>query len=507
MAITPTVRHLYVAAKSKGYTGPEDNAEVIKRWCAERKGADGKPEPLESFILEDEEFEIQSLAFEEPAPVVKSRGVSARVVLRNDDEDSEAKANAMLQKAVDDRLKQMGVDVNKGKRVTSGMDVSNVKSGEEREYEARIRTKTAVFSCYDYAYGYGADIKHKALLALNRGAEAEELYKKTAEQLTQKGYSLLNTGSGQALVPVGSDADLHQLIRTHGVTRRSARPVNMTSDQVLRPKATGDLTVYYPEDGGAGTESSKTFTNVRLQAKKGIVITKMSKSITEDSVINIADDAGRDVVRAVAKQEDNSLFNANGTGSANGYIPQTNGILWQIGSGGASAATAWVQTTETSSNSRVFKSSATTPLGITLSDVVATMAKVGSFVGLNPAFHCTAEIAHAIFTRLAASVGGIQPMQLEGLGPVMSFLGKPVIINNVMTTSLDTGSNKQLFVYGDLALAADFGERFGLRTEISDQKYWDEDNLGLKGTVRHDINVHELGSTTSAGPVAVCIQS
>jgi HK97 family phage major capsid protein len=505
MAITPTVRHLYVAAKSKGYTGPDSEPETIKRWCADRKGSDGKPEPLETLLIEETEFEIASLAFDSP-PVTK-KGLMARVVMQEEDRDDlEAKQKALMDKAVDDRLKSMGIDPNKGKRI-QGLDVGSVKSGEEREYEARIRFKSAVFSNYDYAFGYGNDIRHKGLIALGRTAEAAELYNKTATYLTQKGYTLVNTGTGQALSPVGFDADLHQLIRQFGVTRRAARVVNMNSDQVLRPKATGDLTVYYPEDGVAGTESQKTFTNVRLQAKKGIVITKMSKSLVADAAINVADDAGRDVVRAVSKQEDNTLFNANGTGSANGYIPQCNGILSIIGTGGASAATAFVQTTETSSNSRVFKSTATTPLGVTLSDVVALMSRVGQFVGLNPAFHCTSEVADAIFTRLAASVGGIQPMEIQGLGTVMRFLGKPIIVNNVMTTSLDTGSNKQLVVYGDLSLAADFGDRLGLQTEISDQRYWDEDNFGLKGTVRHDINVHELGSTSSAGPVSVLIQS
>ena len=58
-----------------------------------------------------------------------------------------------------------------------------------------------------------------------------------------------------------------------------------------------------------------------------------------------------------------------------------------------------------------------------------------------PAFHCTQQVGAAIFQRLAASVGGIQPMQIMGLGVLPSFLGVPIVYNNVMRTSIATGSN------------------------------------------------------------------
>lgn len=47
----------------------------------------------------------------------------------------------------------------------------------------------------------------------------------------------------------------------------------------------------------------------------------------------------------------------------------------------------------------------------------------------------------------------------------------------------------------------------GLSVEISEQRYWDENNIGIKGVARHDINVHALGATATAGPVAVLTQA
>jgi len=142
---------------------------------------------------------------------------------------------------------------------------------------------------------------------------------------------------------------------------------------------------------------------------------------------------------------------------------------------------------------------------VTLSEVVALMSLPGAFVGRMMAFHCTQQIGAAIFLRLAASVGGIVPREIQGLGMVQTFLGAPIIYNNVMTTAIGNQASRQLVVYGDISLAADFGDRVGLSVEISEQRYWDENNIGIKGTVRHDVNVHALGGTTTAGPLAVLI--
>lgn len=501
-----TVRHLYALAESHGYKGSQTDWAEMKKHLLGLKDEDGEAAPITKCNFGEEVVDIESIVFQKTD---KPKGRIATLMADEDLEDREDKIKALVEKRVQEEINK-GTKIVRNNRVTQVSEttqIGTVKSGEEREYEGRIKSGRAVFSDTNFAIGFGRDLQVKAMRALNMHEEAGELFKTTAEMLTQKGYTLLNTGTGQALTPVGFDSDLHQLLNVHGIARQSARVVNMTSERMLRPKATGDLTVYYPEDGGAGTESQKTFTNIQLTARQGIVITKMSKSLVQDSAINVADDAGRDIVRAIAKQEDNSLFNANGNGSANGYIPGVQGILHQIGAGGASASTPWVQTTETSTNSRVYKSSATTPLGVTLSDVTALMALVGNFVGMMPAFHCTRQIAHAVLTRLAASVGGIQPMQLQGLGTVPSFMGAPIIYNNVMSTSLATGSNRQLIVFGDLSYAADFGDRLGLGVEISEQRWWDENNIGVKGTVRHDINVHELGTTSTAGPVAVLTQS
>ena len=43
-------------------------------------------------------------------------------------------------------------------------------------------------------------------------------------------------------------------------------------------------------EGGAGTESSMSWDQVRLTAKKWMVLTKYSNELNEDAVLNIGDD-------------------------------------------------------------------------------------------------------------------------------------------------------------------------------------------------------------------------
>jgi hypothetical protein len=51
------------------------------------------------------------------------------------------------------------------------------------------------------------------------------------------------------------------------------------------------------------------------------------------------------------------------------------------------------------------------------------------------------------------------------------------------------------------AKAADFGDRRQTTISISDQRYWDADQVGIRGTERFDINNHDVGDGTNAGPV------
>jgi HK97 family phage major capsid protein len=57
--------------------------------------------------------------------------------------------------------------------------------------------------------------------------------------------------------------------------------------------------------------------------------------------------------------------------------------------------------------------------------------------------------------------------------------------------------------FGNLGMAATLGSRRGIRVGLSDQRYWSSDQIGVKGTERFDINVHDLGTASVKSPFAV----
>jgi HK97 family phage major capsid protein len=56
-------------------------------------------------------------------------------------------------------------------------------------------------------------------------------------------------------------------------------------------------------------------------------------------------------------------------------------------------------------------------------------------------------------------------------------------------------------MFGDLSLAATLGDRRQITVGLSQDRYFVEDQIGIKATQRYDINVHDLGDTSDAGPL------
>ena len=85
--------------------------------------------------------------------------------------------------------------------------------------------------------------------------------------------------------------------------------------------------------------------------------------------------------------------------------------------------------------------------------------------------------------------------------PNRSYLGYPVVIDQTLPTTVSTINNVAMLFFGDLRLAATMGERRGIRVKTSDDRYFEYDQIGIQATERVDINVHDLGDATTAGPL------
>lgn len=294
---------------------------------------------------------------------------------------------------------------------------------------------------------------------------------------------------GGYLVPSPIEDGIIILREEYGLFRRLARNVMMTSDTSSRRRQTGGLTAYFVGEAGAGTTSNATFDFINLTAKKLMVLTTLSSELNEDSVVALGEHMSREIAYAFASKEDDCGFNGDGT-STYGKILGVINRLDNVGTAGRKSLTSGSSTAWSS---------------ITLRDM-------GAIVGLLPEFArnqnnrwvCSSAFFGNVMMALDYAGGGNNKADIQG-GVSRSFLGYPVEISQKLPTAADTAELVVLF--GDFSMACDFGDRRGTTIDFSRDAYvnsesaFEKDFIAVRGTERFDINVHDVGSSTAAGPV------
>jgi len=87
-------------------------------------------------------------------------------------------------------------------------------------------------------------------------------------------------------------------------------------------------------------------------------------------------------------------------------------------------------------------------------------------------------------------------------GAPLQFLGFPVEIVQVMNSTTTAQTSTDGLVYlGNLQLAATMGTRRGISIQVDGSRYFEFDQLAIRGTERFDVNYHERGTASVAGPV------
>jgi HK97 family phage major capsid protein len=93
---------------------------------------------------------------------------------------------------------------------------------------------------------------------------------------------------------------------------------------------------------------------------------------------------------------------------------------------------------------------------------------------------------------------------IEGTSRKM-FLGYPVVISQVMRK---TAANSVICaLFGDMALAASFGDRKGVMIATSEHaviggvSVFERDEIAVRGIERFDFVAHSIGDATNAGPM------
>jgi HK97 family phage major capsid protein len=343
-----------------------------------------------------------------------------------------------------------------------------VKSFTGTDHEKKV-------TAYKWATWFLSDVMRNA--AYTEKAKELGLHKAHSEGV--------NTAGG-VLVPDDLQNSIVDLREQYGVFRRSVRVRPMSRDTQEFPRRTGGLTASFKGEAEALAESTKSWDSVTLTARKLTALAKFSSELNEDAMISIGDDLASEIAYAFENKVDECGFNGTGGSDYGGMY----GILPRI--------KAIVGATTTSAGGVVVAA------GNLMSEV--TLANFHEMIGVLPQYADTGNVkwyCHRYFfsnvmERLARAAGGVTAMEIRG-AMQKSFIGYPVEISQVFPK---TDTNSQILcLLGDLTLSSSFGDRRDLRISVSDQVYWANDQFGIKGTSRFDINNHDLGTSTVAGPV------
>jgi HK97 family phage major capsid protein len=298
--------------------------------------------------------------------------------------------------------------------------------------------------------------------------------------------SALTTGDnslGGVLVPDEIETSIIVLRESRGVAAMEARLERMSSDTKLIPRYAEGPTAYFVGDNETITASDVKHDNVQLVAKKLAALVLASSEISEDAYIDIGDMITTHIAYAFADKEDECLFNGDGTSTYGGIV----GINSALAAG----------------------TIVTAPAGdIAFSDLIT--ATFESMVGKLPSYADNGGAAWYIhragwaasMARLADAAGGNTTETIAAGPSQRMFLGYPVKFVNVMNSTLaDQGGATGVCYFGNISMAAAIGRRRGISIALSTDRYFELDQIAIRGLQRFDVNVHERGTATAAGPI------
>lgn len=292
---------------------------------------------------------------------------------------------------------------------------------------------------------------------------------------------------GGIFVPVETETAIIRLVENYGVFRRFASQEPMSGDRKVVPVRVGGLTAYpvaetntANQSSNTGTESTPQYKSIELVARKWKTITRMSDELDEDSLISMADQISLEIALAFAIAEDQAGFLGDGTSTYHNINGLANALLAGSVHTAASGNTAFST--------------------LDADDFEAMVGKLPDYPGIMPAWHVTKEGYYASMYRLKRASGGTTGTEMA-MGFDAEFMGYPVIFNQVTNKTLTAQTDTRLLYFGDLNMAAKMGNRRGVTVSRTDERYWDVDQIGIKGTERFDINIHSTGTASAAGAI------
>ena len=298
-----------------------------------------------------------------------------------------------------------------------------------------------------------------------------------------------NNEKGGYLIPDVTEATIIRLVESFGVLRRNVGRVwPLNSGNINVPKRAGGFTFHWVGESQTINDSDPTLARVSLVAKKGAMLGKIPSELFEDSIVSLGDFLAQEMAFAKAQAEDNAGFNGDGTSAFGGII----GLKSALNAGAkADAPTGDGQTTIGGLKIGVFQQA---------------MGALADYPGIDPKWYMSKPVFENGPARLAVAAGGNTTETIaNGMRPM--FLGYPVEFTQVLPKGGPTQNITSTIVayFGDLSMAIAMGDARGLQIRADESVYFASDEIGVRGTCRLDINVHEKGTANEAGAVVAVV--
>ena len=151
----------------------------------------------------------------------------------------------------------------------------------------------------------------------------------------------------------------------------------------------------------------------------------------------------------------------------------------------------------------VVQASSATWTSLVVKDLTALMGVLPQYAATNANWYMSQQAFFSIVATITAGAGGNR-LDILAQGIEKRLLGFPVSIAQKLPIATP-GSGKIMVLFGDMSKASMMGERRGVTIKRSDHRYFENDQIGLLGTERFDINVHDFGDNNNAGPLVALV--
>jgi HK97 family phage major capsid protein len=341
--------------------------------------------------------------------------------------------------------------------------------------------------------GHGADVDTKYersgqwLLATIYNSDRAKIWCSTNNVPLRKAMGEGINSNGGFVVPQELSKAILDIREYYGAFRRRARLVPMASDNTSVARHTGGASsAFFTAENTAASETTLSLDKIELTARKIGSLVRISSEVEEDAASDMVDFVTNEIGYAFAQKEDDCAFNGDGTSAYGGM--RGIGTIVLDGNHASAKVTA-------ASGHNTFLTLDQTDLANLISAVQASSIP-------NASWFCSQTAFAQTFCRLAGTANGfLETRMVDGI-QTPCYLGFPVILTQKLPLISTSLTGKVMMVFGDMYMAGVLGQRRAITLARSDDRYLDQDEIGVLGTQRFHTVIHDVGDNSNVGAVA-----